>query len=805
MNPLSELIIKRTDSIGGGMLKSRTNSIVVLNRSASRETPRTHPPIEPSKAHSFSTDSNPLSGSSTLKNEPLSTTTSERTAIADGEYHSPRSKAKQSEKQHFLSKIIRGNTRVHEDDEEEDKELNVNRDEGCTASVFGCPTSSPTRPKYIWVRGHKKKHKEFNRLFLAQELSYGNQTKVASKASLDTGLKKSTTWCARFSIDGKYLATAGTDRVVRVWQVLSNPDEREAANIDIMGGEYDAFRSHRRGRRSRHTSLAGLVFVPYPIREYHGHTGDVLDLSWSKNNFLLSSSMDKTVRLWHLKMTDAIGSFLHPDFVTSIAFHPKDDRFFLSGSLDTKLRLWSITENKVSYIVRAPDLITAVAFTPDGTSSIAGCFGGRCLFYDTEGLTLQTQIVVKSSHGKNSRGSKITGIEVISMPKPYYRRDSSNDNYKLLISSNDSRVRLYDFTTKVLEAKFKGHENSEQAIHANFSDSGTYVISGSEDERTYIWKVALGAGESSRTREDYEYFHSNESVVTVALFAPQATRKLLYDSMDPIYKFSDCTSGLSRKSSSTSLHTDDTPDTASLNSSTHRDSAELQSLTPAAMAFQSTSSGFNANLYDGNIIIAADQGGNIKVFRQDSAYEARKHYVEMTGKKERTGLSLSPTTSNTFLPVKSLRALSPLSRTRKLSDTMPQASPLLYDPHHAVRHAKTSPVDTHMPQMFHERPLLPYLHHHHHHNHHDAPPIRTASPFSVSSWGSHSPKTNREEASPPAVMLPEDLKSDVGDPEQPEPAAEQQEPGEIHCANCGGTDFRARTTTDGAFLLFCKK
>lgn len=33
----------------------------------------------------------------------------------------------------------------------------------------------------------------------------------------------------------------------------------------------------------------------------------------------------------------------HLDFVTSIAFHPKDDRFFLSGSLDCKLRLWNVS------------------------------------------------------------------------------------------------------------------------------------------------------------------------------------------------------------------------------------------------------------------------------------------------------------------------------------------------------------------------------------------------------------------------------------------------------------------------------
>ena len=76
--------------------------------------------------------------------------------------------------------------------------------------------------------------------------------------------------------------------------------------------------------------------------------------------------MDKTVRLWHVSRSECLCAFQHLDFVTSIAFHPKDDRsvlericftsaagqcsfgicfssFFLSGSLDCKLRLWNVS------------------------------------------------------------------------------------------------------------------------------------------------------------------------------------------------------------------------------------------------------------------------------------------------------------------------------------------------------------------------------------------------------------------------------------------------------------------------------
>ena len=58
--------------------------------------------------------------------------------------------------------------------------------------------------------------------------------------------------------------------------------------------------------------------------------------------------MDKTVRLWHISRRECLCCFQHIDFVTALAFHPKNDQFFLSGSLDGKLRLWNIPEKKVT-------------------------------------------------------------------------------------------------------------------------------------------------------------------------------------------------------------------------------------------------------------------------------------------------------------------------------------------------------------------------------------------------------------------------------------------------------------------------
>lgn len=51
------------------------------------------------------------------------------------------------------------------------------------------------------------------------------------------------------------------------------------------------------------------VFEPTAHRGYKGHQQDVLDVAWSKSFFLLTASMDKTVRLWHVSMDDCLRVF----------------------------------------------------------------------------------------------------------------------------------------------------------------------------------------------------------------------------------------------------------------------------------------------------------------------------------------------------------------------------------------------------------------------------------------------------------------------------------------------------------------
>lgn len=320
--------------------------------------------------------------------------------------------------------------------------------------------------------------------------------------------------------------------------------------------------------------------------------------------------MDKTVRLWHISRTECLCTFKHNDIIPSIQFHPRDDRFFLAGSLDSKLRLWSIPDKSVAYWSQVPDMITSVSFTPDGKTSIAGTLTGLCLFYETEGLKYQTQIHVRSSHGKNAKGSKITGIQAMALPT-----DSGNGDVKLLISSNDSRIRMYNFRDKSLETKFRGHENNCSQIRASFSDDMKYIICGSEDSKTCLFST--GPSESDkRNAHPLEMFEANGGMTTCSILAPTKTRQLISSSEDPVYDICnpppvtlvDRTESIKSKPPSEDGSIQMTPKEVK---GTFKHVEE----SPAYIARSSHP--------DGNIIITADNFGCIKVFRQDCARSKR--------------------------------------------------------------------------------------------------------------------------------------------------------------------------------------
>lgn len=188
------------------------------------------------------------------------------------------------------------------------------------------------------------------------------------------------------------------------------------------------------------------------------------------------------------------------------------------------MRVWDIIPDGVlKEWVQAPEIVTAINFSPDGLTIAAGLFYGKIFFYEFEGLKYVTQIRCKNRSGRYKNGSKVTGLcfrkqdnGLISEPdgtvgvadkdkdgktssssaativqnhaQVTRRRYNNNKNaVQILVTTNDSRLRLIHMADYSMQWKYSGLKNESMQIRASFSEDGQYVICSSEDGRVFIW------------------------------------------------------------------------------------------------------------------------------------------------------------------------------------------------------------------------------------------------------------------------------------------------------------------------------
>ncbi|KAK2632290.1 hypothetical protein EUGRSUZ_L01754 [Eucalyptus grandis] len=151
--------------------------------------------------------------------------------------------------------------------------------------------------------------------------------------------------CCHFSSDGKYLASAGHDKKVILWnvetfQTESTPEEHISIITDVR------FRPNT-------TQLA-------------------------------TSSFDKTIRVWDVvQPAYSLQSFTgHTSQVMSLDFHPKKNDLFCSCDSNSEIRFWSINQDSCTRVSRGG--IAQIRFQPRIGQLLAAAANNAVSVFDVE-------------------------------------------------------------------------------------------------------------------------------------------------------------------------------------------------------------------------------------------------------------------------------------------------------------------------------------------------------------------------------------------------------------------------------------
>ncbi|XP_071730648.1 uncharacterized protein [Rutidosis leptorrhynchoides] len=358
----------------------------------------------------------------------------------------------------------------------------------------------------VRVHTNKKKSKELSSVYTTQDFSAHNGSISVLK----------------FSHDGRYLASAGEDCIVRIWEITERDDPKK---YEIHGNDPSKvyFSTNDRSelapiktdnekkQKIKKSSEMTCVILPpkvfrileKPVHEFHGHSDEILSLSWSKKGYLLSSSVDKTVRLWQVGHNECLKVFTHNNYVTCVEFNPVDENNFISGSIDGKVRIWEVSGCKVIDWIDNREIVTAVCYYPNGKGCIVGTLDGNCSFYDItdKRLNVDTHTSVMS---KKKWPRRITAFQFC-----------PTDSRKVIVSSADSQIRVLCGINVV--GKFKGYRSSGSQMSASFTADGKHILSAGNDSNIYMWDHISSDKLYSKAKSNpsCESFFSENALVAV--------------------------------------------------------------------------------------------------------------------------------------------------------------------------------------------------------------------------------------------------------------------------------------------------
>ncbi|HEX5106759.1 MAG TPA: hypothetical protein VFV87_23225 [Pirellulaceae bacterium] len=279
-----------------------------------------------------------------------------------------------------------------------------------------------------------------------------------------------------FAPGGKWLATAGADNKILVWNLDTGEPE---IRLPHHAGPVTAIAWSADGTRlisgsSDHTVRVFDTKTWKELAALEGHTGGVLAVAMLPDGRAVSAGDDALVRVWDVAAKKQLAALAgHEGAVRAIAIAPGGGTIATAGD-DLNIHLWdSTTLEQRASVAGHKQPVLCMAFSPQGKTLASGAAGG--------GLHVLDPRIGKVRKTFQTHTGRLTGIAFLP------------DAAGILTAGEDETIRLWHAADPPLSPLVSLAAHGDAAFAVAFSPDGKWLASGGKDAVVALRDPQTGA------------------------------------------------------------------------------------------------------------------------------------------------------------------------------------------------------------------------------------------------------------------------------------------------------------------------